>query len=58
MSPKISASGTNTLGNSLQQFNAHNHFVNLISLTGKPHIIANAASLAHGLIGYPPGNTH
>ena len=53
----IYESGTNTLGHSLQQFNTHDHFGNLISFSGESHILANAASLAHGRIGYPSGNT-
>ena len=35
-------------GYSLQQFNTHGHFGHLISLSGKSHIIANAAYLARG----------
>ena len=36
----------------LQQFNTHDHFGNLISFSGKSHILANAASLACGWIGH------
>ena len=53
----ISASGTKIPGHSLQQFNTYDHFGNLISLSGKSHILENAASLACGWIISPSVNT-
>ena len=55
--PFIYESGTSTPGYSQKQFNTHDHFGNFISFSENSHILANAESLAHGLIGYPTGNT-
>ena len=55
--PFISASGKNALGNSMQQFNTHDHFHNLIYLSVKSHILENTASLASGWVGSESGNT-
>ena len=48
--------GTKILGHSLQNFNTHDHFGNLIYLSGKSHILENSASLARGWIGSHSGN--
>ena len=53
----ISAIGKKILWHLLQQFNTHEHFVNMKYFSGKSHILANAASLARGLIDYTSGNT-
>ena len=46
----------NTPGNSLQQFNTHDHVGSLLSLSGNPQILANTAYLAHIKIGSLSGN--
>ena len=48
----ISASGTKTTGRSLQKFNAHDHFGNLIFFK-KVTLNENEESLARGWIYYP-----
>ena len=53
----ISESGTKTLGHPLQKLNKNDYFGNLIYLSGKSHILENAASLARGWIDFPSGNT-
>ena len=56
-SPFMYAPRTNTTGNSLQKFNTHDHFGNLIFFSGKSHILENAESLACEWIGSTSGNT-
>ena len=53
----ISTSVTKTLQHSLQQFNTHEHFGNLIYFSGKSHILENVASLARGWTVSPWVNT-
>ena len=50
-------SRTETPGHSLHQFNTHDHFGNLISFSGKSHILENSASLERGWIGSPSVTT-
>ena len=49
----ISVWGEKNPWHSLQQFNTHDHFGNLISLSGKSHILVNTEYLTCGWFGYP-----
>ena len=53
----ISGLGTKGPVHSLHHFNTHDHFGILIYLSGKSHIMTNAAYLERGWIGSPSGNT-
>ena len=38
----------NTPGHSMKKFNIHDHFGNLISFSGKSHVLENVVSLRRG----------